>query len=259
MILDIALVSYINTRPFMDGFEHVFSKEEVNLNLLAPAKCSVHLQNGQSDLALIPVGAIPDFKQICLMPNYCIGANGPVESVYVFSQRPIEEIDTLILDRHSRSSNGLARILLKHHWKRELNFLSPNEKYFHLIEDRTAAVVIGDKAIKIRANYAYAYDLSAEWKKLTGLPFVFAVWAYHTGSFEQRLIHKLDHAMEWGVNQALESAEKWAKHFNIPLDFARKYLKSCIDFRFDASKHRALVLYLEELEALPVLNVPTFV
>lgn len=258
-MLDIALVSYINTRPFMDGLAHVFQSDELNLNLLAPAKCAAHLADGCSELALIPVGAIPDFQRIHLMANFCIGANGPVESVFLFSQKPVEELETVILDRHSRSSNGLARILLRHHWCRDMQFLTPNQKHFDLIEHRTGGIVIGDKAIKIRQNYRYAYDLSEEWKKLTGLPFAFAVWAYKAEKLDNYLLYRLNQAMEWGVRQAQNTADKWANHFNIPLPFARHYLKNCIDFNFDAPKHRALRLYLDELSKLPILQVPSFV
>ena len=197
-MLDIALVSYINTRPFMDGLEHIFGPNEVTLNLLAPSKCAEHLAEGYSELALIPVGAIPDFKRIHLLPNYCIGANGPVESVFLFSQKPIEELETVILDRHSRSSNGLARILLSHHWRRDVNFLTSNQKHFDLIQGNTGGIVIGDKAIKIRENYRYAYDLAGEWKKLTGLPFAFAVWAYKAEKLDGFMLERLDQAMSWG-------------------------------------------------------------
>ncbi|RMG26658.1 MAG: hypothetical protein D6730_08660 [Bacteroidetes bacterium] len=252
-MLHIALVSYINTRPFMDGFEHAFGPEEVSLHLLPPAQCAVHLAQKQSQLALIPVGAIPDFEQIELMPDYCIGANGPVESVYILSQCPIEEVNTLILDRHSRSSNGLARILLHHYWKREVNFVYPSDKHFHLIKEKTAGVVIGDKAIKIRHAYRYHYDLAWHWKMLTGLPFVFAVWGCHPSGLSEAELGRLNRAMQWGIGQAGKSAEKWADYFRIPRPFAKKYLEQCIDFHFDAPKHQALSLYLRALKELPQL------
>src|SRR5256885_8655845 len=42
-----------------------------------------------------------------------------------------------------------------------------------------AVLVIGDPALKLAAagTYAHRYDLGAEWKRWTGKPFVFAVWA----------------------------------------------------------------------------------
>lgn len=255
-MLDIALVSYINTRPFMDGLEHYFQEDEMRLHLLPPSACAAHLRQGKSHLALIPVGALLDFERIELLPNHCIGADGAVASVFLFSQCPLQDVKTVILDRHSRSSNGLARLLMAHHWKQSVSFVHPTDTHFHRIKDRTAGIVIGDKAISLRSRFPYAYDLAEAWKQLTGLPFVFAVWAYHPGKLQAPTRKRLDQAMQWGTAQALESAQKWASVFNIPLPFAREYLHTYIDFSFDAPKHRALRLYLNALAQLPPLPAP---
>lgn len=249
-MLDIALVSYINTRPFMDGLGKVFDKSEARLHLMPPADCATYLAEGNCQLSLMPIGALDLFPQAAILPNYCIGADGPVESVFIFSQRPIEELDTLILDRHSRTSNGLARILLEHYWKKSLKLVQAKEKFFHQIDDRTGGVVIGDHAIRIRENFRYVYDLSAVWKQMTGLPFVFAVWVYLPGTLNQLEKDKLNEAFRYGVSQRLDTAERWAVPFDIPLEFARHYLQNCIDYQFDAAKHRALNLYQELLAQL---------
>lgn len=249
---DIALVSYINTRPFVDGLEQAFAgQEEVRLHLLPPSDCARALFDGQAQLALIPVGAIPLGPKLSVLPNWCIGANGPVESVYLFSQRPIEELDQVWLDRHSRSSNALAQILMRFHWQRELRWLEPVRKHFEQIQDATGGVVIGDEAIRIRDQFAYQYDLSAAWKQLTGLPFAFAVWAYLPGSLSPAELRKIDRALGAGVAQAPTTARKWAEHFGLDLPFAEHYLTHCIDYRFNAAKHQALDLYLTLMKSLP--------
>lgn len=254
-MIDIALVSYINTRPFMDGFEHNIKDETIRFHLLPPAECAHHLLKGNCQMALIPVGALVNFEKIAILPNYCIGGNGPVESVFLFAQQPIETLETVILDRHSRSSNGLARILLRHHWNKQVFHPMAKEKHFDQIKGNTGGVVIGDQAIRIRDQYKYAYDLSDEWKNMTGLSFPFAVWAYHPGSFSSFQLKQLDEAMKWGVKHAAESAKKWADHYQIPKKFAQHYLNNCIDFYFDTSKHKALKLYLKALKNLPELEL----
>lgn len=251
--MDIALVSYINTRPFLDGLQAHFSPEAARLHLMPPAECAQYLGRGQCDLALIPVGALSAFRGLHLLPHYCIGANGQVESVFIFAQRPLAELDTLILDPHSRSSNGLARILLRHHWHHDLALMQPASRDFARIHERTGGVVIGDEAVRLwlSGEFAYCYDLAEAWKALTGLPFAFAVWAYRPGRLSPAQLRALDAAFATGTAQSLDSAARWAGFYDLPPDFSRRYLAECIDYHFDAPKHRALALYTRLLQALP--------
>ena len=252
---DIALVSYINTRPFVDGLEATYGKDgDIRLHLLPPSDCARALFDGQADLALIPVGSIPTGPTLALLPTWCIGADGPVDSVFLFSQKPIEEIDQVWLDRHSRSSNGLAQILMRYHWKKEVRWLEPVKKHFDQIQEHTAGVVIGDEAIRIRDQFAYQYDLAEVWRDMTGLPFVFAVWAYNPGTINQSEIQRIEEALGNGVLQAETTAENWAGHFGMGIEAAKAYLTESIDYQFDARKHQALELYvrlLEEVKCVP--------
>lgn len=252
-MLTVALVEYINTRPFLDGLEAHFGADEMELLLLPPADCARALQNGQADLALMPVGALPNFDQVEILPDFCIGANGPVHSVFLFAQQPIETLDTVILDRHSRSSNGLARVLLHHYWQQSVHYLMPDQKHFDRIIGKTGGVVIGDQAIRIRDRYAYAYDLSEAWHQLTGLPFAFAVWVYRPEVMDRPLAKCLFHAMQEGVSQRASTADRWADYFRLDPAFARRYLTEYIDYRFTPAKHQALALYYRSLLKLPEL------
>ncbi|MEZ4687265.1 MAG: menaquinone biosynthesis protein [Bacteroidia bacterium] len=244
----IALVSYINTTPFTDGLRHVFSEQEVQLDLLSPADCAKALESGNADVALLPVGAIPDFKDIKLLPNWCIGADGAVESVFIVSQRPIQEIETLYLDPHSRSSNGLAHILLQYYWNINPEIKKNSERNYGKVKDRNGAVIIGDKAIRLRDKFRYVYDLSAAWKNLTGMPFTFAVWAYRPGTVSAEHLEKLDEAFSWGVAHASESAKRWSTHFKLDPDFSREYLTRHISYEFGRFKHQSMRIYLSALE-----------
>jgi chorismate dehydratase len=254
-ILRIALVEYINTRPFLDGLEQEFHGHEIELQLLPPSQCAVALREGRCDLALIPVGSLIDFQQVEILPNYCIGARGAVDSVFIFSELPIEELDCLQLDPHSRSSNALAQILLKHHWHRELPLLQPARRNFDNIKGTTGGVVIGDVAIRMRERFTYHYDLAEAWQQMTGLPFAFAVWVARPGALDAYWRKRLNQAFAWGVRQAPQSAQKWATHFELKPDFAHHYLTHSIQFEFDAPKHRALAMYLRLLQHLAVKEV----
>ena len=253
--MKITLVSYINTRPFMDGLSHFLSPEVAELELLPPSDCAESLKNRKSDMALIPVGALPDFEEIMLLPDYCIGTDGAVDSVFLFSRQPIESVNRVILDRHSRSSNGLAKILLKHYWEKNPEYHFPSEKHFDIIGGDTAGVVIGDKALKLKSHFEYVYDLGTYWKKMTTLPFTFAVWAYYKDAFTDEQISQINQALEYGVKNRANSALKWAESYGFTPANALIYLTQNIQFHFTDERKQAMELYLSLLEKETSLSV----
>ena len=115
--LKISAVSYTNTRPFLYGIEHTDIINQIDLSLDIPADCAQKLIDGKVDIGLIPVAATLNMQYWEIVSDYCIGANGPVNSVFIFSNCPIEEAKRIQLDPESRSSNNLAKVLMKNYWK----------------------------------------------------------------------------------------------------------------------------------------------
>ncbi|MDX1909230.1 MAG: menaquinone biosynthesis protein [Bacteroidia bacterium] len=247
--MDIALVEYINTRPFMDGLESGLTDPDIRCHLMPPAACAQALRTGAAQVALIPVGALPDLPGIQLLPGYCIGADGPVHSVFLVGKTPIGQWDHLVLDSHSRSSNALATVLLRRYWKTELPAYQPDTRAFHLIKDKTGGVIIGDEAIRMRHLYPYVYDLAEVWKTLTGLPFVFAVWAYRHESCPPAVLDRIVACLGEGVAQAEASARRWASYYGLDPVFARMYLTRYISYPFDQAKQEALALFQQWMKA----------
>jgi chorismate dehydratase len=255
--VNIALVSYLNTRPFTDALSKD-TRLKANLLLLPPSQCAVAVQDGRADIALVPVGAIPDLKGIRILPDYCIGATGAVGSVFLFGETPVDQWDTVILDPHSRSSNGLARVLIRYKWRKEVQWQASEDRPFDLIKGTTGGVAIGDEAIRAADRYPYVYDLAMEWQDLTGWPFVFAVWVYRPDRVSPAQLEIFNQAISHAPGMAAESAERWSAHYGISPAFGRQYLTEKIKFHFDAPKHHAFQAYLQALktvEAAPTLSI----
>lgn len=244
--MNISLVSYINTRPFADGLEAHYP--QADLLFYPPSQCTQSLLRRESSMALVPVGSLLDFDKIQLLPDYCIGAVGAVGSVFIFAQCPLEEAETLLLDSHSRSSNGLAQVLLHYYWKKKLNILPATAKHFDQIQGKTAGVVIGDKALKIKDQYPYVYDLAEVWYKMTGMGFAFAVWAYYAEAFTEPQLADISEALRLGVENRLQTAQKWAENFNFSVQAASDYLNHQISYDFDKDKKESMELYLKMLQ-----------
>lgn len=258
-MIRITLVSYINTRPFRDGLTASFSSEELALNFQAPADCARSLWNGECDLALIPVGSIPDFPDLRLLKDHCIGAEGPVNSVFLFSQVPVSDVKEIRLDPHSRSSNGLTRVLAREWWKIDPVWTEVKDRDFESIAGPVATVAIGDKAYSYRNSFSYVYDLSEEWKRLTGLPFVFAVWAYRPEGLSGHQRNRIREALHRGVLQAADSALLWGPTYGYTPEEAKDYLLNRIQYFLDAPKHKALAKYLSLLEMVAPAPSPALI
>ncbi len=247
----LSAVSYLNTKPFLVGLKNSLIEKEIELELAIPSKTAAHLIEGKVDIGLVPVAILPQLTQYEIITNYCIGAVGAVKTVAIYSQIPLEEINTVYLDYHSRTSIRLAQILCEHYWKISPTFLPASNDYEEKIGGRTAGVIIGDRAIRLAKNYLFEYDLAEAWYRFTGLPFVFAAWVARKRiaiDFERRL----NEAFADGIKRVKEVAESYEGQY--PNFDVLKYLNQYISYDLDASKRKALDLFLKYIQAdLPEL------
>ena len=141
-----------------------------------PARIAQMLLNNEIDVGLVPVAIIPQMQEHFIITDYCIGAEGAVGSVCLFSEVPLEKIEKVLLDYQSRTSVALVKVLIKNYWNISPVLENASEDFREHIQGTTAAVVIGDRAFEQRRQSTYIYDLAETWKTFTGLPFVFAAW-----------------------------------------------------------------------------------
>lgn len=254
--MKICAVSYLNTKPFLYGIEQQLNDWEIILQI--PSLCVEHFKNRLSDIALIPVGSLLDFEEVHLIDNFCIGANGKVDSVFLFSQKPIQNLEKIYLDVHSRTSNGLIKILAKYHWNLDIQFphTPAHQDSFQWIDDISGAIVIGDRAIQLKNQYPYVYDLAYEWKKWTGLPFVFAVWAFHYSQNVLEQLTELKQSFSLGIESIEEVATIWSNAFQTDRKQVLFYYQNNISYALDFPKKEALKLFLQYLSHLENQKMP---
>ena len=155
------------------------------------------------DVGLVPVAIIPEMKEYYIISDYCIGCDGEVASVCLFSEVPLDKIEKVLLDYQSRTSVELLKILIKEHWKINPVFEETSGEYQSKISGTTAALVIGDRALEQRKISPYIYDLGLEWKKFTGLPFVFAAWVSNK-KLDKKFIDDFNEANAFGLHRINE-------------------------------------------------------
>jgi chorismate dehydratase len=238
----VGAVSYLNTKPLLYGIENSPVMDEISLITEYPARIADKLLLDEIDIGLVPVAMIPKMKEYHLNTHYCIGCDGAVASVCLFSEVPIQEIRTVILDYQSRTSVLLAKILFEKYWKQEPEFVH-SVPYFHKqIHGNTAAVIIGDLALRQRSVSPYHYDLGEAWKQMTGLPFVFAAWISNK-ALDPSWVERFDQANAFGVKNIPLVIEQVQETF---FDLTN-YYTLFLNYSLDEEKMKGLNLFLEML------------
>lgn len=176
--IKVGAVSYLNTKPLLYGMQKEAFERGHELVLDFPSHIAAMVKDGTVDVGLIPVAVLHELSQYFIVSDYCIAAEYDVASVCLFSEVPVNKIETIYLDYQSRSSVELLKILMREFWGINAALVeTKDESYRTRIGGRSAALVIGDRAFEQRRLSTYIYDLAGEWRAMTGLPFVFAVWA----------------------------------------------------------------------------------
>jgi len=216
--------------------------DEIDLTLDIPSECASKLISNEADLGLVPVAALLKIPDYHIVSDFCIGAVTEVNSVFIFSDKPIDEIKSLRLDTQSRTSNALARILLQHHWK-----VDPL-----LVEGEADAFVeIGDRTFGKKNSFKFVYDLAGEWIKFTSLPFAFAVWASNK-PIDPHFIAKFNDALAYGLQHRDEVIKQLPPISDFDLE---DYLKNRIDYVLSDEKKHALQLFLSLAAKLPMVQL----
>ncbi len=211
--LKIVLVSYHNSLPFLYGLEHSdFIKENCEIILKYPSEGAQMLLRKECDIALVPVGIIPQLKISYIVSKYCIGAEGKVKSVILASQVPLDQITRVYLDYQSATSVRLVRILAKHLWKIQPEFVDAKPGYETQIQGTVAGVIIGDRTFEF-TGFNYKYDLAEEWIRLTGFPFVFAAWLA-VKPVKPEVKKALNEALEYGISHIEDVIQTYKKQFS---------------------------------------------
>ncbi len=241
--LRLGRIGDINCFPIYGAVDRGIVRVDAELVTGTPSELNHLLAAGQLDISV--VSAVEYARHAAsyhLLPNLAISSDGVVRSVALFSRRAARDLDgrTILVSASSRTSVELLRLLCQDVWGVRPKFAEARAEATDL--DAVAALphdailVIGDPALLLQARQAYPhrYDLGEEWKKWTGLPFVFAVWAARREVDRDRAVRihdRLLDAKRWGLDNLDLLAEEASVRTGIGAAVCREYL-SGLDYAF---------------------------
>lgn len=228
-------IGYINCYPVYGAIDRGVVPIAAELVTGTPAELNDLLVASELDVSVISaVEYARHARDLMLLPDIAISSDGPVKSVILYSRRTVGQLDgrTVLVTASSRTSVALLELLCRHVWKVEPRFAQARAEASDLDNlaqlPHDAVLVIGDPALLLGARNAYpqAYDLGAEWKRWTGLPFVFAVWAARRAA-EAGAVRRLHRALldsrAWGLAHLDDLATAATALTAVPPEVCRAY------------------------------------
>jgi chorismate dehydratase len=244
------VLPYLNAAPLVHFLPEACSYPE--LIYCKPREMFSVLASRRVDAAIVPVVDYLDIPGLDMVDGLGICADGNVESVLLQCKCPLEQVKIVNLDPASKTSNMLVKVLLKKYFcvRQEIHFCIG-------APEADACVVIGDRALRAEPALE-SYDLAAEWKSMTSLPFVFAVWAYWNDRPDSRRLSEILYAAkDVGCKAIAELAKLYAQRVGLTEVRCRHYLTSCIHYDLGPDEKSSIQLFRELSVSLTEFNKQT--
>ena len=245
----------------MWDFEHAPLNEALEkryrIERMTPSECAARLADGRADIGLIPIASLATTAGLRILPGCTIAAKGNVRSLILVhrANQPLNKLRSVAADTASRTTLVYARMMF-HKWgNAEVPFLSMAADLDTMLEHADAAILIGDPALLAleernnqfeRTGEELVYlDLAEEWRKLTGLAFVSAVWGIAPKTdalvagvargtvIDQSVAEDFIRSRDHGLANIDALAAEWSARFPIPEETIQTYLTTNIHYVLD--------------------------
>jgi len=277
--LRISIVQYLNTAPLVWGFTNGPLQGKYDLSFTVPSQCAEDLRSRRADVAIIPAIEYQRIEDLVILPDMSIASKQRVRSLLIVAKRPIEQVKSFALDRSSRSTQALTRILCAEKWRIAPQFSEAAPDLPEMLRRADAALVIGDPALRLSvaiekrswpgdkgeavcqaatlgitgAELLYVYDVVSEWLGMTGLPAVLAVWAARRDLATAEMTGDFIASRDYGMLRIAEICFDAARELELPAAALESYLRDNIDFSLDTENRRGLQLYFEHAARLGLI------
>ena len=278
--LRVSIVQYLNTAPLVWGFTKGPLAGKYDLSFTVPSQCAEALRTGAADVAIIPAIEYQRIPGLVVLPDLAIASQNRVRSLLIIAKKPIERVRSIALDRSSRSTQALTRILAAEHWKIEPEYFETEPDLGVMLERADAAMLIGDPALRVSiaiekkstvspqgravcqaaalgmasAEIFHIYDVVGEWRRFTGLPAVMAVWAARPEAVTSEVIANFDASRSFGLTQIAAISLEASRELDLPQPALESYLRHNIDFSLGEENRRGLERYFHEADKLGLIS-----
>lgn len=273
--LRIAAIRFLNPAPLMWDFEHpplnAVLAARYQIDWMLPSECADRLATGAADIGLVPIASLAATPGLRILPGCTIASKGSVRSLLLVRRAggSIKDLRSVAADTASRTTLAYSRILF-HKWGNpDVPFLPMAADLDSMLDRADAAIVIGDPALlalEERANRfersgeeLIYHDLAEEWHKLTGLPFISAVWGIAcSSSLDESIAEDFVLSRDHGLQNVETLVAEWSRRLPLPAETIHKYLTANIHYVLDEECMEGMRLFFRmaaECGALPAYDL----
>jgi chorismate dehydratase len=268
--LRIAAINFLNPAPLMWDFEHpplaADLAERYQIDRVSPAQCADRLAGGQADIGLVPIAALAANPDLRILPGCTIASKGRVRSLLLVhrASQPLAGLRSVAADTASRTTLAYARILL-HRWANPaVPFIPAAADLDAMLDIADAAILIGDPALLALEERANRFertseplvylDLAEEWNRITGLPFISAVWSAAPGSpLDEDVVEDLIQSRDHGLRNIDALVAEWSKRLPVPEETIHTYLTTNIHYVLDEECVEGMRVFFRTAAELGIL------
>ena len=269
--LRISIVQYLNTTPLVWGFTNGALRGKYDLSFTVPSLCAEALRNNAADIAIIPAIEYQRIDDLVILPDLAIASKTRVRSLLLVSKVPLEKARNIALDSSSRSTQALTKILCQQKWKIAPEFLEMSPDLPTMLVRADAALLIGDPALRLSLatesgtrrgeageqicsaasagiaddSTLHIYDVVEQWRRMTALPAVLAVWAARRKVATPEVIEDFQASRNYGLRRLTEISTQAAADLNLPANKLQRYLTENINFSLDEENLRGLSVFFQ--------------
>jgi len=278
--LRISIVQYLNTAPLVRGFTHGPLHGKYDLSFTVPSQCAEALRTGAADVAIIPAIEYQRIPDLVILPGLAIASKRSVRSLLLVSRMPLERATRVALDRSSRSTQALVRILCDAFCETVPEFFEAAPDLKLMLRGADAALLIGDPALQLALTHGnkaerdkngamivpakaaglgeegtlFVYDVVELWQRQTNAPAVLAVWAGRREAVTGELVKDFQESLAYGLSQLDTIAAEASRELGLPAHELRRYLSENIDYQLDEENLRGLLHYYSCAERLGLIQ-----
>lgn len=255
-VIRVSLVDFVNAWPLTWGILRG-AVEGVERLTDVPSACADRLARGEVDAGLIPSVEAARIPGIRIVRGVGIAAHRRARSVLLASKKPFEDVRTVALDTASRSSAAMVRILFEDLLGHRPEFHPGAPPLSEMLRHHDAALLIGDPALKTDFTGLHVLDLAEAWNRLTGLPFVFAVWAVRPEVAPEPFLWSRD----YGKNHLPAILDVAQKRTELSREVLGEYLGSNLHHDLEEEDEKGLAEFYRRAAAhqlIPSADLPPF-
>jgi chorismate dehydratase len=228
--LRVGIVNFLNSKPLAWGFLKGHHADLFAPTYHPPSMVARLLSQGNLDIGLIPSIEVQRIPGLKVLPDLCVSSRNEVRSVLLVSKVPIASIRRVALDQNSRTSAALLRVLLRERYGLDPEYVHDRPDAERMLVENDAGLLIGDPALKVDRSRYTVVDLAAEWSALTGLPFVFAVWAVRPEVELSDLSFYFKSSLRYGLSSLDILVREAAAELSLDSGEVRTYLTENLQF-----------------------------